>query len=243
VQLAAGELTEFVYDVRAGFGGTGQAGFDAIRFLTPSTGRFLSLEIGEPLVLVEVEPNDVVSEENGFVVYLPQRVEQGGADRLRIRLETAVYGASERLRAEVFERGGDTLPQEVEAGDASAALGTNDLRVLALEASPGLILGDISVDPAVLTPQGGGVNDEAEIEYVLFQILEKAEVEVKVFKLSGERVRRLSLHTQEAGRYSVCWDGRDDRGQVVTPGIYLARVEVNTDTGKQARTLPIAVAY
>ena len=81
------------------------------------------------------------------------------------------------------------------------------------------------------------------IMYVLFQILEKAEVEVKVFKLSGERVRRLSLHTQEAGRYSVCWDGRDDRGQVVTPGIYLARVEVNTDTGKQARTLPIAVAY
>ena len=243
IQVAAGKPTDFVYDVRAEFGGDGQVGFDAIRFATPSAGRFLSLEMGAPLLAIELEPDNVISEEKGFVIYLPQRIERGGEDRLRIRLETAVYGASERLRAEVFDRAGDTLPQEVEAGDVSEELGTNDLRVLAYAASLGSILGEVSVEPALLTPQGDGVNDEMEISYVLFQVLELTEVAVEVFELSGERVRRLSLQTRGAGRHSVRWDGRDDGGRVVAPGIYLARIEVNAGTGTRARALPIAVAY
>lgn len=243
VQVEAGKPTEFVYDVRAEFGVGEQTGFDAVRIVTPSAGRFLQLEMGESLQMEQVQPDDVVQEEKGFVVYLPERVERGGKDRLRIRLETVVYNSSERLRAEVLERAGDTLPQEVEAGDASAELGTDDLRVLAFESSLGAILGEVSVEPALLTPQGDGVNDEVEIGYALFQVLEQAEVAVDIFKLSGERVRRLSPQTQGAGRNSVRWDGRDDTGRVVAPGIYLARVEVNADTGTHTRTLSVAVAY
>ena len=243
VRVEAGKRTEFVYDIRAQFGETEQAGFDAIRFRAPSRGEFLSLEMGEPLLLMEVEPDDVVPEENGFVLYLPQRIEPGSDDRLRVRLETAVYNASERLQAEVFEREGDSLPQEVEAGDAGAEIGTDDLRVLALETSLGGILGEVSVEPAVLTPQGDGVNDEVKIGYVLFQMLELTQVDVEVFKLSGELVRRLSPQTRETGPHSVRWDGRDDGGRIVAPGIYLVRVEVDADTGRWARTLPVAVAY
>lgn len=243
VVVVAGKPTQFVYDVRAEFGGDGQAGFDAIRISTPSAGKFLGLEMGEPLVEVVPGPDDVMLEELGFVVYLPQRVERGGENRLRIRLETTLYGASERLRAAVFEREGDTLPQEVEAGDASPEIGTNDIRVLALEASLGAILREVSVAPALLTPQGDSVNDEAEISFVLFELLGQADVEVEVFKMSGERVCLLSSQARGIGRHSVRWDGRDDGGRVVAPGIYLARVEVNTDTGQRARTLPVAVAY
>jgi len=243
VRAEAGKRTEFVYDIRAWFDGAEQAGFDAIRFRAPSSGQFLSLEMGEPLQVMEVEPDDVVPEENGFVVYLPQRIEPGREDRLRVRLETTVYNASERLRAEVFEREGDSLPQEVEAGDAGAEIGTDDLRVLALERSLGGILGEVSVEPAVLTPQGDGVNDEVEIGYVLFQMLELTQAEVEVFKLSGERVRRLSPQTRGTGPHSVRWNGRDDGGRIVAPGIYLVRVEVDADTGRWARTLPVAVAY
>jgi hypothetical protein len=56
-------------------------------------------------------------------------------------------------------------------------------------------------------------------------------------------VRRLAHETKGAGRHRVAWDGRDDRGDLVAPGIYLVRVEVNADTGRRARVLPLAVAY
>lgn len=243
VRVEAGTTTEFVYDMRAEFGAAGQAGFDAVRVLAPSPAEFLSLEMGEPLTRVDMGPGDVVPEEMGFVVHLPRRIERGGDSRLRIRLETAVYGAAARLRSEVFERQGDTLPQEVEAGDASDELGTNGLQVLALETSLGTILGGVTTTPAVLTPQGDGVNDAVDIEYVLLQVLGIADVDVEVFRLSGERVRRLAHETKGAGRHRVAWDGRDDRGDLVAPGIYLVRVEVNADTGRRARVLPLAVAY
>ncbi len=243
VQVEAGKPTEFVYDLRAEFGEDGQTGFDAVRIVTPAAGRFLSLEMGEPLAFIDLAADDVVNEKNGFVVFLPQRVEPGAENRLRVRFETAIYGASEQLRAEVFERVGATLPQEVEAGDVSEDLGSDGLRVLGLKASLGSLLGEVSVEPAILTPQGDGINDEVVIQYDLFQILELIEVEVSVLRLSGERVRRLASQTQRAGRHSVRWDGRDDRGQVVEPGIYLLRLEVNADAGQRVRALPIAVAY
>ena len=242
-QVEAGKPTEFVYDLRAEFGEDERAGFDAVRIVTPAAGRFRSLEMGEPLAAVDLAAEDVISEEKGFVVFLPRRVERGAENRLRLRFETAVYGASEQMRAEVFERVGATLPQEVEAGDVSDELGTDDLRVLGLKSSLGSLLGDVSVEPAILTPQGDGINDEVAIRYDLFQILELAEVEVAVLQLSGESVRSLLSQTQGAGRYSVSWDGRDNGGQVVEPGIYLVRIEVNADAGQRVRALPIAVAY
>ena len=39
------------------------------------------------------------------------------------------------------------------------------------------------------------------------------------------------------------WDGRDAAGQLVRPGVYLARVEVETDQGRAVRLQPVAVIY
>ena len=39
------------------------------------------------------------------------------------------------------------------------------------------------------------------------------------------------------------WDGRDDEGDVVPPGIYLVRVKARLDRGDEIRIRPVAVAY
>ena len=70
----------------------------------------------------------------------------------------------------------------------SEELGTNQLQVLTVASSLGDMLGPVQVDPAVLTPQGDGVNEETTISYTLFRVLEAAQVDVSVFTLSGDRV-------------------------------------------------------
>ena len=161
----------------------------------------------------------------------------------RIRLESALYGASGTFGGEVFARGGDGLPQAVEAGDASAEVGTNRLRIVAIPSSLGEVLGQVSADPPVFTPQGDGVNEQVRIGYSMLRVQEEVEVEVSVYTLSGPRVWSARLDRQGAGRHWVSWDGRDDRGKRVPPGLYLVRVRVSTSEGDFERLQRVAVAY
>ena len=178
--LPVGEPIELIYDIGAEFV-AGQAGFDGVRVLAPSAAEFLSLEMGDPLQ--PVDPDEVVPGEQGFTVHLPRPLSPNGDQRLRLRLQTALYGASGALRAEVFRQEQAGLPQEVENGDVSEEVGTNQLRLVAVESSLGSVLRDVTVQPSVFTPQADGVNDVVSIGFTLFQLLQGAEVEVGVYGL------------------------------------------------------------
>jgi len=243
IQVPAGVSTEFILDLRAEFSQGSQPGFDAVRLDLPSAGTVLGVEIGDQMT--PVAPDSIVDEGGELVVYLPKGQEIGpdAEDKLRLRLETAVYGASDQFRAEVFAREGDSLPQGVEAGDASGELGTDQLRVLVDSGSLGSVLSAVEIAPPVFTPQGDNINDEVTIAYTLFSVLDAVEVEVELLNLSGQRVRRLTGGVQGAGRHVLRWDGRDDAGQLVVPGVYLVRIGANTDRGKVVRFGSIATAY
>ena len=239
-RVRVGETTGFVYEVRAEFDGEEKTGFDAVRLLTPASAEFLGLEMGDPLQALA--PEEVIAEASGFTLYLPRPVTRG-EPAFRIRFESALYGASGTFGGEVFERGGEGLPQAVEAGDASSDVGTNRLRVVAIPSSLGEVLGPVSADPPVFTPQGDGVNEQVRIGYSMLRVQEGVEVEVGVYTMSGSRVWSARLERQEVGRHWVSWDGRDDRGGLVPPGLYLARVRVVTGKGDFERLQPLAVAY
>lgn len=240
IQVPAGEMTEFILDLRAEFS-TGQPGFDAVRVGLPSAGRLTGLEIGDELTAAE--PDSVVEADGELVLYLPRALSPDGEDKLRLRLETSVFGASEHFRAEVFSRVSGSLPQAVEGGDASEELGTDQLRVLVGSGTLESVLSDLEISPAAFTPQGDGINDEAAIRYTLFSVLDAVEIEVELLTLAGQRVRTLSGGVQGAGRHELRWDGRDDSGDMVAPGVYLARIGANIDRGKVARFGTVAVAY
>jgi hypothetical protein len=162
---------------------------------------------------------------------------------LRLNLATTIYGASGHFQAEVFNRAASDLPQTVEGGDASAELGTDQLRVVATGSSLGEILADVQVQPAAFTPQGDGINDRAEISYSLFRILAGTAVSVEIYTLSGRRIWRQIRTGQRAGRNRTFWDGRDDRGLMAPPGVYLARIAVQTDQGTFAQVRNLALVY
>ena len=238
-QVLAGEPVEFVYDMATEFSGE-QTGFDAVRLLAPSKARLLGLEMGDPLA--PAEPDSVLQVAEELIVYLPRPIGPAGDSRLRLYLETTVYDAAGEIRAEVFKRSTDSLPQVVEPGDVSDELGTNQVRILVEGGSLEKLLGEVAVSPEAFSPQGDGVNDQLTLTYTLFSV-EAAQVQVEVFALNGTRVRELYAGPQSAGPQEQSWDGRDDQGHVVQPGLYLLRVEVDADDGARADLRPVAVAY
>jgi hypothetical protein len=61
-------------------------------------------------------------------------------------------------------------------------------------------------------------NPSTTIEY---QLPERSEVSLVVYNTLGQKIRTLLNHTVEAGFQRVTWDGRDDKGQTVSSGIYI----------------------
>ena len=57
-----------------------------------------------------------------------------------------------------------------------------------------------------------------------FELAEAADVTIEVLDVMGARRRVLTHGAYPAGRQSVAWDGRDDGGGQLAPGMYLVRM-------------------
>jgi hypothetical protein len=68
-----------------------------------------------------------------------------------------------------------------------------------------------------------------------FDLAREGRVSLDVYALDGRRVRRLAAGTYPAGRHTVIWDGRGERGRRLASGVYIYRL-VAPD-GAQAREM------
>ena len=176
-----------------------------------------------------------------LLVYFPSnRITPGSHPPMRLTFATRVFNFTTMMAGEVFDPGGENLPQSINGGDASPLVSTNDLRVVAplekLQVLSGLELGS-----RILTPNADGVNDDLQISFTLQGIV-GGKLAVELYDLSGRLVRRLVDTTRGEGRYTETWDGTDGSGRVV-PGLYLLRIAVGTDLGTFEDTRTVAVAY
>ena len=67
-------------------------------------------------------------------------------------------------------------------------------------------------------------NPSAASTELTFSLPAAAAATLDVFDVAGPRVRSLVREVQPAGRQSVRWDGRDDRGGAVHGGLYFVRL-------------------
>ena len=239
VEVPLGDPVTLTYDVRAGFTAPSQTGFSAIRLRTPEAVDFQRFQMGDPLQ--DIEPDSLIINARELLVYFPSnRLTPGSHPPMRLTFATRVFNFTTMMEGEVFDPGGENLPQSIDGGDASPLVSTNDLRVVApleqLQVLSGLELGS-----RILTPNADGVNDDLQISFTLQGIV-GGKLAVGLYDLSGRLVRRLVDTTRGEGRYTETWDGTDGSGRVV-PGLYLLRIAVGTDLGTFEDTRTVAVAY
>ncbi|MCY4603677.1 MAG: hypothetical protein OXE49_05535 [Gemmatimonadetes bacterium] len=239
-QVPLGAAVELIYDIRGEFADEG-AGFDALRIRTGTRAAFTRLEMGNPPRAIE--PVEVVEGDEELAVVLPERVGPGAAEGVRVVFVADVFSLAWTFSGEVYNDGVDALPQPVEPGDASAELGTNSLRVLGMAGqSDGPVVG-LDFSTRVLTPNGDGVHDEVEIGYALVGLPEDVPVMFKVYALDGRRVVQRSLGAQRFGVQRVRWDGRDEDGVLLSPGLYLVEVAPEAERQGVRRLRPLTLIY
>jgi protocatechuate 3,4-dioxygenase beta subunit len=104
--------------------------------------------------------------------------------------------------------------------EADGLHGTWDL-VLELNATDA---GDEGLDPEITFLHSGYPNPFREETSIRFSLAQGGAVELSVYDVTGRRIATLLERETPVGYHTVTWDGRDERGQEVRPGVYFVRL-------------------
>ena len=238
-QVEPGVEQDFVLYLRPEFA-AGNLGFDRLRLYSSSAApiELLSVRSGGDTALRvgagrQLWPGELVLEqgtEGKVELVFPEPVARG-SPTYEIKFRTKVFLQSTTFTAELEQVSQPGRVQLVSDGDASSLVSSQSLVVVSdLERTR--LLKDVAVVPKVFTPNGDGINDHTDIELSIFHLEGAKQLRVDIYDLSGRRVRDLSRGTEHpSGERRVEWDGRDEVGAVVAPGIYLVRVGFAADSG------------
>jgi len=118
------------------------------------------------------------------------------------------------------------------------------------------LLSDVKAVPKVFTPNGDNVNEFTVIEFTLSKIAVKTKI--KIFDTNGSLVRMLYDGKLDPKEHFVpiklgaagsapgmpgYWNGEDEDGKLVPPGIYFYQIVLETDSGLEAKSGTVVVAY
>ena len=143
------------------------------------------------------------------------------------------------------------VPQRVVGGNvvaliqagANASLVRDPGNLVVQVAKKGALLINIHAVPSVFTPNGDQINDMAQIHFDITDLISGADVGVRIYDLSGSMVREVYRGIDQSGRFAKTWNGTDSRGKTVPPGLYLFKIDLDTDGGKAEASGLLGVAY
>ena len=200
---------------------------------------------------VEDQVEIVSITDDGFVVRFPRVLENDSV--LKVHFVSRVLSFSTTFEGRVLLLAEDAF-QGVVAGDAALLDDADipfksDVTVLSPSVNSGSLVGALDVSTTVITPNGDSANDHLKMSYEILAVVGEAEVTVEIFNLAGQSVRRLFVGLADNGVYNtesqpgLSWDGRNDEGVLVPPGLYLLQVGVEGDARSSATVQPFGVAY
>lgn len=248
-EVPIGVPAEFELFVRPSFAAR-DSGFDRVRVVAPSRAamHLTRVDLGRASELAAAIGDGYARRDDGALVdaagemltvsgqgtdslfiELPEVQQRGGAEVLRLSFSSTVYQSGSTFAVEVGNSQnpdnwqsvdpGEGVGDELAVGEGLTVLTPLDSRMIKMIASS-----------ALLTPNGDGINDEAAFEFAVLKVNAARSVRVSLFDLSGRAIRRIEESRGLAnGQYSLRWDGRDEGGELVPPGLYMARIGVDSD--------------
>ena len=231
-----GQENDFTYHLRS-VTANDKRGFDTVIIRTPFAARATGLSIDG------IEINDFTwqGEDGRLQVAFPNNRITRSGQAIDVRFTSLMTISGTEFRGEVADSQSDAFPQRIIFGNANDDAIDNTL-VVSARIDNKLFTGvDFSSD--FITPNGDGINDQIALEYILLKATDPVGVKVIIYDLSGREVRRLYDARDSSGPNQVAWDGRDDNNTTVRPGLYLIRLEANTDAGDATQMRSVAVVY
>ena len=193
---------------------------------------------GEPVAFEVVR-----LDETGFAVQLPRIDAQRTEELIEVDFQTAIFKFGTVFSGRISNSDQpQEVPQSLESGDADALSESNRLSV-GLTRLGAQAIGDLALMPSVFSPNGDGINDAVRIECNVLNLVGPVQVESSVYDLSGRLLGVVGSDWTSSGRYVGAWDGRDERGEQVPPGLYILRVSIETDKGPAFRQAVVSLAY
>ena len=236
VTAAIGEVNRFAYHLRSVLTGN-KRGFDTVFINTPFAAAVTAVEVDN----TPISDYDWEMVDNSLkVVFANDRVETSGR-QVTVHFESLMTVSGTEFRGQVGDSRSDAFPQRIIAGDANPDEEANSLIVSGQIEDR--LFSNVRFSSSAITPNGDGSNDLLELDYILLKATSPVDIEVVVHNLRGEVVRRVYGERDLSGPNRVVWNGRDAAGDMVPPGLYLIRLQADTDAGKNTEIRPIAVAY
>ena len=231
-EVRPGEETEFRFFLRPRQ--TKASGFDRLVVETPTPTRFIRALVNDEPLEVENEPVEA-----GFAVTFPQPLRDD--DLVELRFAAQVFQQSTPFVLFIQDaRTEDVSRQRVDPGDATDQVASST-NVVGLPVARDLLL-NVVFDNEVLTPNGDGINDALAIRADVINILEPRPWHLRLYDLAGHALVERS-QAVTAGTQDFTWDGRDQAGQLVPPGLYLLELHLDGDAHQQRVRRVISVVY
>ena len=153
--------------------------------------------------------------------------------RFQVRaLDRRYFAEEEKTTVYQYAQEGDVEPLSLGASLA-VRLSDDDSRLIAGAAT----------GASAFSPNGDGINDLFVFAYSLLKLTKPAPVFFEIFDLSGNLLRRGYAGEDVSGRFVRLWDGRDDQGGKVAPGLYIYRIQVEADAETVSRQGVVGVVY
>jgi hypothetical protein len=239
-EVPLGSTAQFTYAIRPTIRAL-HSGFDQLEISAPfGVYGIDAVRIGG--VAVDYTAR-IAADSSRFTIQLPAHlrdVDSGGVIEVVFRAPVLRYSTAFDGWVRDTERPLE-LAQRINPGDAADELASE---VLAVRTSfSDKLLAGLEVRPRVFTPNGDGANEAAVFSFNLLQLTDAVPLKLEIYDLAGRRWRLLHEGLQQSGRFSFAWDGLDDEGKRVPPGLYLYRLGVEAQQGQIEEGGTVAVVY
>ena len=240
-QVPIGQDVDFTYNLQIGMDGVEGEGVSHIAILTqwPAVVDFDAISsTGQ----ASVDSDRSYVTDDSLVIHFSPFIDQ--SVELTIPFSTRLLSAKHDFSSFLFS------PQSQNPLKTDERMGVNELSgepfalIVTTDDFEIPILQDVESASSVFTPNGDSVNDEMALRFTLGRV-EGVTLRLEIYTLSGRRVRTELYERVASGRLSslVRWDGRDDAGNLVAPGMYLYKLVVDLNPTESVSVGSIGVAW